>query len=79
MRDSQRAMLIFHCSDCNETINAADHESPAQILDRLGEHVKKCSLATFTSEGTTDAARQRLENLRSVIESVRLAGKIPLH
>jgi hypothetical protein len=69
-------MLIFHCSNCNETINAADHESPAQILDKLGKHVSKCSLATFISEGTTDAARQRLENLQSVIESAGLAGKI---
>jgi hypothetical protein len=72
-------MLIFHCSDCNDTMNADDHESPAQILGRLGEHVRKCPFATFTSEGTTDIARQRLENLRSVIESVRLAGKIRPH
>jgi hypothetical protein len=69
-------MLIFHCTVCNEAINAADHESPDWILDRLGKHVRKCLFATFTSEGTTDAARQRLENLKSVIESSGLAGKI---
>ena len=70
-------MLIFHCSDCNETINSADDESVKQIFDRLDEHVRKCPLATFTFEGTTDVARERVDNLRSVIK--RLAGKIQPH
>ena len=71
-------MLIFHCSDCNETINSADDESVKQIFDRLDRGgLAKCSLATFTLEGTTDVARQRADNLRSVIK--RLAGKIRPH
>lgn len=70
-------MLIFHCSDCNETINSADDESVKQVFDRLDEHIAKCPLATFTFEGTTDVARQRVDNLRSVIK--RLAGKIRPH
>ena len=67
------AMLIFYCTDCLETINATDDERPDQILDRLDKHVTKCRLATFTYEGTTDVARQILDNLRSVLESVHLA------
>ena len=70
-------MLIFHCSDCKETINSADDESVKQIFDRLDEHVAKCPRATFTFEGTTDVARQRADNLRSVIK--RLAGKLRPH
>ena len=70
-------MLIFHCSDCNETINSADDESVKQIFDGLDEHVRKCPLAQFTFEGTTDVARQRVDNLRAVIK--RLAGKLRLH
>jgi hypothetical protein len=34
-------MLIFNCSDGNETINSADDESVKQIFDRLDEHVKE--------------------------------------
>jgi hypothetical protein len=70
-------MLIFHCSDCNETINSADDESVKQVFDRLDEHIAKCPRATFTFEGTTDVARQRVDNLRSVIK--RLAGKLRPH
>ena len=70
-------MLIFHCSDCKETINSADDESVKQIFDRLDEHIAKCPLATFTFEGTTDVARQRADNLRSVIK--RLADKLRPH
>ena len=40
-------MLIFHCTVCNEAINAADHESPDWILDRLGKRVRKCLFATL--------------------------------
>src|SRR5215813_13166802 len=32
-------MLIFHCSDCNETINSADDESVKEVFDRLDEHI----------------------------------------
>ena len=32
-------MLIFHCSDCNETINSTDDESLNEILDWLEEHM----------------------------------------
>ena len=70
-------MLIFHCSDCNETINGGDYESADQIFARLEEHVKKCPEATFTFDGTTDVARQRADNLRSV--SKRLADKLRPH
>ena len=70
-------MLIFHCSDCNETINSADDESVKQIFDRVDEHIAKCPRATFTFEGTTDVARQRADNLRSVIK--RLADKLRPH
>ena len=28
-------MLIFTCDDCSEKINAADTETPVEILDRL--------------------------------------------
>jgi hypothetical protein len=34
-------MLIFHCSDCNETINSADNESVKQVFDRLDEHITR--------------------------------------
>jgi hypothetical protein len=70
-------MLIFHCSDCNETINSADDESVKEVFDRLDEHIANCPRATFTFEGTTDVARQRVDNLRSVIK--RLAGKLRSH
>ena len=43
-------VLIFHCSNCNETINSADDESTDQIFARLEEHVvTKCLLATLLS------------------------------
>ena len=71
-------MIIFTCADCSEKINAADNETPVAILDKLEEHVRKCPLATFTSEATTDAAQQTLNNLRVAIEN-RPAGKIQLH
>jgi hypothetical protein len=70
-------MLIFHCSDCKDTINSPDDESVKQIFERIDEHVRKCSLAQFTFEGTTDVARQRVDNLRAVVK--RLAGKLRLH
>jgi hypothetical protein len=70
-------MLIFHCSDCKETINSADDESVKGVFDRLDEHIAKCPRATFTFEGTTNVARQRANNLRSVIK--RLAGKLRPH
>lgn len=66
-------MLIFHCSDCKETINSADDESVKQVFDRLDEHMAKCPRATFTFEGTTDVARQRADNLRSVIKALRVS------
>src|SRR5438132_2604526 len=73
-------MLIFHCSDCNETINSADYESADQIFARLEEHVvTKCFLANFTYDGTTDVARQRVGAWRSVIERERLVGVLRLH
>jgi hypothetical protein len=73
-------MLIFHCSDCNETINSADYESADQIFARLEKHVvTKCLLATFTYDGTTDVARQRVGAWRSVIERERLVGMLRLH
>ena len=71
-------MLTFCCSDCNETINGGDYESVDQIFARLEEHVKKCSLATFTFDGTTDVARQRVGAWRSVIEHERLVGRLRL-
>ena len=70
-------MLTFCCNDCNETINGGDYERADQIFARLVEHVKKCPEATFTLDGTTDVARQRVDNLRSVIK--RLAGKLRPH
>ena len=72
-------MLIFYCTDCNETINGADTESPDGILDRLEEHVVRCPLATFTFEATTEFAKQREEGLRAALNNARLAGKIRLH
>jgi hypothetical protein len=40
-------MLIFHYSNCNETINSGDYEGADQIFGRLEDHVKKCPEATF--------------------------------
>ena len=73
-------VLIFHCSDCNGTINSADDESADQIFARLEQHVvTKCLLATFTFDGTTDVARQRVGAWRSVIEHEHLVGMLRLH
>jgi hypothetical protein len=72
-------VLTFCCSDCNETINDGDYESADQIFARLVEHVKKCPEATFTLDGTTDIARQRVDAWRSVIEHERLVGRLGLH
>ncbi len=47
-------MLIFHCSDCNETINSADDESVKQIFDRLDEHIAKCPLAVIACKRVAD-------------------------
>jgi len=73
-------MLAFYCSDCNETINGGDYESADQIFARLEEHVvTKCLRATFTFDGTTDIARQRVGAWRAVIERERLVGRLRLH
>ena len=72
-------MLIFDCSNCDETINAANDESPAQIIDKLNTHIMSCPLARFTYHGTTDTAWQGLNNLRAAIEDLRPAGKIRLY
>jgi hypothetical protein len=73
-------MLIFHCTDCNETINSADDESADEIFARLEKHVvTKCLSATFTYDGTTDVSRQRVGAWRSVIERERLVGMLRLH
>jgi hypothetical protein len=69
-------MIIFTCADCSEKINADDSETPTQILDKLDEHVRNCPRASFTSEATTDAAQQRLNDLRAAIENWQHAGKI---
>src|SRR5262249_33804675 len=70
-------MLIFHCSDCNETSNSADDESVKQGCDRLSDHIANCRRATFTFDGSTDVGRPRCDSLRSVIK--RLAGKLRPH
>jgi hypothetical protein len=72
-------VLTFCCSDCNETINGGDYESADQIFDRLEEHVRKCPEATFTFDGTTDVALQRVSAWRSVIEFERLVDRRRLH
>jgi hypothetical protein len=72
-------MLIFYCNRCNEIITGGDYESTDQIVDRLDKHIKKCPPATFTFEGTTGVAAQRLDALRSFHEGERRAGKIRLH
>jgi hypothetical protein len=71
-------MIIFTCADCSEKINSADNEPSVEILDKLEEHVSKCPQATFTSEATTDAAQQRLNDLRAAIENLRPGGKVQL-
>jgi hypothetical protein len=70
-------MLIFHYSDCGETIDGPDTETEDQILDRLEQHVIKCPLATFSFEGTTDRAKQRANALKSILGDER--GNIRLH
>ena len=72
-------MLTFHCCDCDETLNGGDYESADEIFAGLDEHVRKCPEATFTFDGTTDVARQRLGAWRSVIEHARLVGRLRLH
>jgi len=70
-------MLLFYYAHCAKMIAAADSESTDQIVDRLDEHITKCPSATFTYEGTSNVARQRLGGLRSFLEE-RPAGKIRL-
>jgi hypothetical protein len=72
-------VLTFCCNDCNQTINGGDYESADQIFARLEEHVRKCPEATFTFDGTTDVALQRVSAWRSVIELERLVGRLRLH
>jgi hypothetical protein len=66
-------MLIFHCTDCNETISTADDESAVELVDKLEKHIIKCPLATVTYGGTTDGARRRADSFRSVIAEAHLA------
>jgi hypothetical protein len=68
-------MLIFRCTDCNETISTADDESAVEIVDKVEKHIAKCPLATFTYGGTTGASRQRADSLRSIIVEAHLAKK----
>jgi hypothetical protein len=72
-------MLLFYCAHCAKMVTADDDESLNQIVDWLDEHITKCPLATFTYEGTTNVARQRIGGLRSFLEDERLSGKIRLH
>ena len=72
-------MLILWCNHCNEMITGGDFESTDQIVGRLDKHLKKCFHATFTFEGTTAVAVQRLEELRSCHEDERPARKVRLH
>jgi hypothetical protein len=72
-------MLIFYCTDCKETINGADDEHAGEILDRLDQHRTKCPLATFTFEGTTNLARERVDDMRAVIAYNRVEAKLRLH
>jgi hypothetical protein len=58
-------MMIFQCTDCKETINCPDDEGPAQVFARLDEHIAKCPLAQFNFEGTTERARQRVDDTSS--------------
>ena len=66
-------MLLFYCAHCAKMIAADDSESNGQIVDRLDEHITKCSSATFTYEGTSNVARRRLGDLGSFLEE-RPAG-----
>jgi len=71
-------MLIFYCTDCKMMIFAGDSESTNQIVDKLEEHLKKCPTATFSYEGTSGIARQKLSGLQSCLEGERLADRIRL-
>jgi hypothetical protein len=71
-------MMIFHCTDCKETINCPDDEGPAQVFARLDEHIAKCPLAQFNFEGTTEHARQRVDDIRAVIAYNRAESKLRL-
>ena len=68
-------MLIFRCTDCNETISNADDQSAVDIVDMVEKHIAKCPLATFTYEGTTGARRQRADSLRSIIAEAHITKK----
>ena len=72
-------MMIFHCTDCKETINCPDDEGPAHVFARLDEHIVKCPLAQFNFEGTTERARQRVDDIRAVIAYNRADSKLWLH
>jgi len=73
-------VLFFSCTGCKETIRCPDHESVIEIFYLLVEHIKKCRQATFTCDGTTEAAAKRLNDLRSTIEAAeRLGEKLQLH
>jgi hypothetical protein len=71
-------MLVFYCNRCDEMITGGDYESTDQIVERLDEHTKKCPPATFTFDGTTGVATQRLDALRSFHEGKCHAAKIRL-
>ena len=71
-------MLVFYCNHCHQMITGGDFESTDQIVDRLDEHIKKCPVATFTFQGTTGVATQRVDALRSFYDDERRAGKIRL-
>jgi hypothetical protein len=67
-------MLIFHCTDCKKTISSADDESAIEIVNKIEGHLIICPLATFTYTGTTDTARQKANNLRSLIVEAHFAS-----
>jgi hypothetical protein len=62
-----KTMLIFRCTGCEEVIIADDDEDPDATCNRLMDHIAKCQLATFDFEATTEAARQTIDVIRSVI------------
>jgi hypothetical protein len=64
-------MLIFQCTDCNETIFTRDTEEPDQVFGKIDDHIARCPLATFTFGGDTELARQRADDLRSAISHGR--------
>jgi hypothetical protein len=72
-------MLIFHCNDCDKTITSDDRERPSEIVDRIESHLTVCPLATFTYAGTTDVARQKANNLRSLIVEAHLTSQERLY